>query len=324
MLKNLKLKIVFFGTSDFAVPALQSLSKEGYDIIAVVTTPDEPTGRQKILTPSPVKMAAQKFGLKILQPPSLKIDEFKNYLEIRNWQLETDHTMIGVVASYGKIIPADLLKQFKRGLLNIHPSLLPKYRGPAPIQSAILNGEVETGVSIMLLDTEIDHGPILKSIKYEVSGIKYYKEIEKELAHLGAELLITTLPDYVDGKIIPQEQDHTQATFTKKFSFADGRINWQKSAMEIFNQIRALNPEPGTWTVRADHPQDIIKILQATPLPQAARHAPGTVLIENHALLVSTGEGILQVEEVQLSGKKGMSAAIFINGHPDFTNALLN
>lgn len=301
-------KIVFFGTADFAVPALQALYQKGYDMVAVITTPDEPTGRKKNLTPSPVKIIAQELSLKILQPPSLKIDEFKNL------KLEIDNTTIGVVASYGKIIPADLLKQFKRGLLNIHPSLLPKYRGPTPIQSAILNGEIETGVSMMLLDTEVDHGPILNRIKYKVSGIKYYKEIEKELAHRGAALLITTLPDYVDGKIIPKEQDHSQATFTKKFSFADGRINWQKTATEIFNQIRALNPEPGTWTTRADHPQEIIKILQATPLPQNISNTPGTASVQNHALMVSTGQGVLQLYTVQPSGKKVMPAADFVNG----------
>lgn len=299
------MKITFFGTSDFAVPALQALYQKGYEILAVITTPDEPAGRKKVITPPPIKTVALELGLKILQPKSLKITNLK---------LEIDNTTIGVVASYGKIIPVDILKQFKHGLLNIHPSLLPKYRGASPIQSAILNGENHTGVTIMLLDQELDHGPILNSTKYQVSDIKYHKETEKDLADLGAKLLLQTLPAYLDGKIIPKEQNHAQATFTKKFIFADGKINWQKSALDIFNQIRALNPEPGSWTARKDRPQEILKILKASPLPQTSSAVPGTAVVENQTLLVSTGHGILKLEEIQPAGKNPMTALDFING----------
>ncbi len=296
---NTKAKIIFFGTSDFAVPALQALHKEGYEILSVITTPDEPAGRKQVAAPSPVKTAALRLGL--------KIGEFKNYLEIKD-------TTIGIVASYGKIIPMEMLGQFKHGVLNIHPSLLPKYRGASPIQSAILSGENKTGVTIILLDEKLDHGPMISKTDYDLPSTKYFTEIKEDLARLGAKSLIKVLPDYLNGKIAPQEQDHTLATFTKKFIFADGKINWQKSAQEIFNQVRALNPEPGTWTARKDRPQEILKILKASPLLETSAETPGTALVKDQALLVSTGDGILKLKEVQPSGKKPMSTLDFING----------
>lgn len=302
------MKIIFFGTSDFAIPILEALCQESYKIVAVITTPDQPAGRRKILTPSPLKIAAQKWGLKILQPQKLKNN---SELMAYNLKLKAD---IGIIASYGKIIPPEIIALFPKGLVNIHPSLLPKYRGPSPIQSAILNGEKQTGITIMLVDEEIDHGPLLQNITYQISPTKYFKEIRTDLAKLGAKLLIKTLPDYLNGKIISQEQDHVQATFTKKLSLADGKINWHQSAYQIFNQIRALNPEPGTWTIRRDRPQEILKILRATPWLQTAPLPPGIALIENRTLLVSTGKGRLKLEEIKPSGKRPMLVESFVNG----------
>lgn len=156
-------KIIFFGTSDFAVPALETLIKEGYEIVAVITNPDEPAGRKKVLTPPPVKIAAQNLGLNILQFPSLKIENLK---------LKIPDADVGVVAAYGKIIPAEIINLPRLGILNIHPSLLPKYRGPTPIQTTILNGEKETGVTIIKIDEEVDHGPILTNYKIQISNDK--------------------------------------------------------------------------------------------------------------------------------------------------------
>jgi methionyl-tRNA formyltransferase len=183
------IKTIFFGTSEFAVPALEILIKEGYEITAVITNPDEPTGRKQVPTPPPVKIAAQKFGLRILQPEKLKgnqefFSELKNLLQTTNYpssraKLATGHgklqTSIGIVASYGKIIPKEIINTFKHGILNIHPSLLPKYRGPTPIQSAILSGGQETGVTIIKIDEQIDHGPILINQKSKIKILKNRK-----------------------------------------------------------------------------------------------------------------------------------------------------
>lgn len=308
------MKIIFFGTSDFAVPALKALHHEGYTVVTVITVPDKPAGRKKILTPPSVKIAAQKLELPVLQPKSLKVDEFENYLEIRNLKLEVDSAALGIVASYGKIIPGYLLNKFKKGLLNIHPSLLPKYRGPSPIQSAILNGEEKTGVTLMLVDKEVDHGPILNRAEFKIPSLKYYEEIKESLAELGAKLLIETLPNYLNGTVKPREQDHSRATLTKKLVWADGKINWRQSAYEIFDQIRALHPEPGAWTIKKDTPNETLKILKASPLAQTVPSSPGVALIKNRAILVVTGKGLLKLEEVQPSGKKAMSAESFLHG----------
>lgn len=313
------MKMVFLGTSDFAVPALEALHREGYKIVAVVTTPDKPTGRKKMLTSPPVKIAAQKLGLDIFQPSSLKIE---NSLEIENFKLKIKGIELGIVTSYGKIIPFYLLNQLKHGLLNIHPSLLPKYRGPSPIQSAILHGEKETGVTIMLVDEKIDHGPILRNAKCKVPSVKYYKEIKKDLAQLGANLLIQTLPDYLNGKITPQEQNHSQAILTKKLSREDGKINWHEPANKIFNQIRALNPEPGTWTKWQER---VLNILEARPSPlEHEPKQPGLISHFGKTVTVATASGHLELKVVQLAGKKPMPVLNFLNGHPHFLNSTLN
>ncbi|MDO8495808.1 MAG: methionyl-tRNA formyltransferase [bacterium] len=301
-------KIIFFGTSDFAVPALQALSAAEQQIVLVITTPDEIAGRQKVLTASPVKIAAQILGLDLIQPSSLR-----NNPELIE-KIKGSGASLGIVASYGKIIPKEILDLFPLGLLNIHPSLLPKYRGPSPIQSAILNGEKSTGITIMLVDEEVDHGAILSQTQYQLATSKYYGEIRAELARLGADLLIKTLVGYRLGESIPQPQDHTLATFTKKFSFAEGEINWHRSAEEILNQIRALNPEPGTWTTRTDKAGEIFKISKAVVVPETTPLPPGSGLISGSRLLVSTGQGTLALEEVQPAGKKVMPIKSFLNG----------
>src|SRR3989344_324010 len=227
------MKLVFFGTSKFAVPALKKLADSDYEIAAVITQPDKPAGRKQELSPSPVKEAAQELGLKILQPS--KLDS----------KFEIPDSDIFIVASYGKIIPKSILAIPKYGTLNIHPSLLPKYRGPSPIQSAILNGDKETGVSIMVLDAEMDHGPVLANVKAQISNNKGFRELHDGLAVTGAELLMEVLAKYINGEIKPQPQDHSQVTFTKIITKDDGRIDWNKPAEVINNLIRAYED----WTV---------------------------------------------------------------------------
>src|SRR3989344_2446912 len=282
---NDKLNIVFFGTSEFAVPALEILIRENYNIVAVITAPDKPAGRKKTLSPSPVKLKAESLSLKVLQPATLKdeviFENFKN--------LNPD---LCVIAAYGKIIPKKFLDVPRHGFLNIHPSLLPKYRGPSPVKTAILDGATQTGVTIIVVDEEVDHGPILESRKWKVESGKRYKELEKELAELGAKLLIETLPKYVSGKVKPVPQDHSQATFTRMFTREDGRINWDNSPDKIYNQIRALNPEPGAWTVWKDK---VLNIKKAKLIDEK-----------------------LKLEIVQMEGRKEVPFKEFLNGYPDF------
>ena len=326
------LKIVFFGTSDFTVPALKSLLNFGYHIAAVVTQPEKPAGRLRVTMPSPIKKLALENNIPTLEPHNLKNDEefFKNFKHLK--------PDICIVASYGKIIPSRYLDVPKYGFINIHPSLLPKYRGPSPIQTAILNGDTETGVSIMLIDEQMDHGKIVSSIKYQVLRDKNYKETEEELSKIGAELLIDTLPKYISGDIKPQEQNHSQATFTKMFNREDGRIDWGKPAEEIYNRIRALNPEPGTWTllrqgsrlakayggarVGGQSKTLNIKTVQISN-NNCDDKTPGFVEKLNGDIAVATKKCYLILKQIQLEGGKEMDAKSFVNGHPDFLGSVL-
>jgi methionyl-tRNA formyltransferase len=304
-------KIVFFGTSEFAVPAFEVLSKKGYEIAAVITNPDEPVGRKKVLTPPPVKIAAERLHLRIFQPRKL---------EIGNWKLEIPDVDfdVGIIAAYGKIIPAEIINLPRLGILNIHPSLLPKYRGPTPIQTTILNCEKETGVTIIKIDEEVDHGPTIASEKLKMQSEKFIG-LQEKLAELGANLLIKILSDYLAGKIEPQPQDHSQATFTKKFARDDARINWNKTAEEIDCQIRALNPEPGVWTTWNGK---MLKILEAEVMSEENKQN-GQVLQKGDKTAVGTAKSLIVLKTVQPEGKKSMSAEDFVRGNKDFFGAVL-
>ena len=309
-MSKLSEKIIFFGTSEFAVPALEILVKEGYEIIAVVTNPDELVGRKKVLTPPPIKIAAQNLGLNILQFPSLKIENLK---------LKIPDADVGVVAAYGKIIPKEIIDAFKYGILNVHPSLLPKYRGPTPIQTTILDGEKKTGVTIIKIDEETDHGPVLGSKAWGMGSSEKYKELETKLAKFGAELLTKVLPDYLAGKITPQLQDHSLATFTKKFAREDAKINWNKTAKEIDRQIRALNPEPGVWAAWNGR---ILKVLEAEIMSEGGGQN-GQVFRKENKIAVGTAEGLTILKTIQLEGKKATSAEDFARGNGSFIGAVL-
>lgn len=292
---------VFFGTSEFAVPALEALHKAGFEISAVITMLDQPVGRKKILTPTPVKVAAEKLGLKVLQPLKLKDDVFfEEFLALgepaSGGQFQPPDFC--VIAAYGKIIAERYINTPKYGFLNIHPSLLPKYRGPTPIQTAILNGEDTTGVSIIQIDKDVDHGGIFSKQELRITNYENYKKIYDKLAELGAKLLVETIPKIISGEIKPKEQDHSQAIFTKIFTREDARIDWSRPPQEIYNQIRALNPEPGTWTTWNDKVVNI----------KAASFAKTT---EGH-------NKQLKLLIVQLEGKKETSMSDFLSGHPDF------
>ena len=245
------MKFIFFGTPEFAAIILEKLIQAELMPEAVICNPDKPTGRKQIITPPPVKVLAQKYGLTIYQPKD------KNELLEIIKKLQPD---LAIVAAFGMLFPKEILAVPKYGFINIHPSLLPKYRGPTPIQTAILNGDEKTGVSLFLIDEEMDHGPILakRELEFPISNFQF-PILSQKLAELGADLLIETLPKYINGEIKPQAQDESQATYTKKFSTQDAYIEPKDleiaqekggdKAIEIERKIRALNPEPGTFTL---------------------------------------------------------------------------
>lgn len=313
------IKIIFFGTSDFAVPALEALVKEGYEIAAVITTPDEPVGRKQTITPPPVKITAQKLDLKILQPEKLK-----NNKELVSCLLPLEPD-IGIIASYGRIIPFEILDLPKRGFLNIHPSLLPKYRGPSPIQNVLLSDDRETGVSIMKVDEQVDHGPVLAYSLELIADSEKYEDLYGKLAKIGADLLVKILPDYLSGKIRPVAQDHSQATFTKFIKKADGRIDWHKTAGEIYNQFRAFHLWPGIWT---SWQGKTLKITDCKISDRQAYHGHDEIYIskvyqEDDEVYVPSGIGHIDILRVQLEGGKEMFITDFLAGHKDFIGSKL-
>ena len=303
-----KAKIIFFGTPEFAVPTLKALHQEGYNIVLVVTQPDKPVGRKGILTPPPVKILTKELGLEVCQ-------RFDN-LKLKTKSLKPD---LGVVVAYGEIIPKDILDLFPLGILNIHPLLLPKYRGPSPIQATILNGDKETGVSIIKLDEKMDHGAKLKTQNLKLKTDDTYVSLSQRLAMAGAQLLIDILPDYLVGKIKPVPQDDARATFTKIITKEDGRINWQKSAEEIERQIRAYAPWPGCFSEFVVNGKKInVKIIEAIhelPLQDDNQTNIGQFSIQNGQLFVQCGQGGLLIEKIQPEEKKKMTAKEFINGY---------
>lgn len=299
-----------------------------FEVVSVITAPDKPVGRKQVLTPSPVKKWALEGNFEILEPDRIRNLEW--VAKIRD--LAPD---LIVLTAYGQIIPQEILDLPKYGALNIHPSLLPKYRGASPIQSVILNGDTETGVSLMIMDAEMDHGPILENSKYEIRNPKItYKELSKELSDLGAELLIKTLPDYIAGRIKAQEQDHAQATFCKLIKKENGKIDWNKSAEEIERQIRAFQEWPESYT---DFNGKILKIIEAdfeipsnnpstpssNPPLNIPSDSPGKAFLHNNQLAVHTANNILILKTLQLEGKNPISAKDFLNGHIEIVGTIL-
>ncbi|MBU6414806.1 methionyl-tRNA formyltransferase [Patescibacteria group bacterium] len=311
-------KIVFFGTSDFAVVQLEALAKH-FNVIAVVTTQDMPVGRKQILASPPVKMFAGKNKIPVFQPEKLD-SNFK----IQVSELKPD---LFIVAAYGKMIPNEILGIPRLGALNVHPSLLPQWRGPAPIQYAILNGDDKTGVTVMLVDEQMDHGSILSQATYHISNNKItYSELHDELAKLGAKLLVKTLSKWIDGKIKPISQDESKATYSKLLRKEDGRIDWHETAEKINRKIRALNPWPGAFAVWKRKQNMLRLYIERAEIfdeksPDSAR--TGEVFLKNNALCVKTGNGILQLLQLQLEGKKSLDAKTFLNGYANIIGSVL-
>ncbi len=307
------MKIIFFGTSGFATVILRALARK-FEVIAVVTQPDKPAGRSHTTEKSKVGEEAEKLGLKVLKFDSLKSPDVEN--ELKKFGAD-----LFVVAAYGRIIPKNIISLPKKGAINVHGSLLPKYRGASPIQSAIKDGKTQTGITIMLMDEYVDHGPILAQDSLSIEKDDTAQLLEEKLAILGQNLLLNAIERYSQGLISPSKQDHSQATETHILSKHDGKINWHKSASEIYNLFRAYAFWPEVWTVYGN---EILKIKKCSPSLIQSELIPGTVFQQDDKIYVACLNGSLQLLEIQIAGKKNMDIKAFINGHKAFIGSVLN
>ncbi len=304
------MKIVFFGTSSFAARTLHYLIEQGVEVVAVVTRPDRPKGRSMHLSPPPVKELCQHLALPlpIHQPEKASTPEFENVL--RSYQAD-----LFVVVAYGEIIKQHLLDLPKMGCINIHGSLLPKYRGAAPIQRALMDGVAETGMTIIKMTQKMDAGDILAMGSIPVTECMTFGELEPQLCQLGCELVLRVIHQFETGTTHSIPQDHTQMTFAPKITPQEEQIDWTRSAKEIHNLIRALSPLPSAWfhlIIGAD--QKRIKVKKSLAIPQLSG-TPGAILqMDKQGWIVACGQGALQLLEVQPEGKKAMSAQQFVLG----------
>ncbi len=303
--------LIFMGTPPLAATVLEALIAEpAWNISAVVTQPDQPKGRDLKLQPSAVKELALRKNLPVLQPQRAREESFIEQVRA----LAPD---LIVVAAYGQILPQALLDVPRHGCLNVHTSLLPKYRGAAPIQWAILNGDAETGVTIMKMDAGLDTGAIVSEARTAITAEDNSQTLHDRLAQHGGALLVRTIPDYVAGKIIPQPQPAEGSSYARKIKKEDGRLDWSQPARVLWNRVRGLTPWPGTFSfLQTDGLPLLLKIWRAEMVADA-QGTPGEILSANRdGLTVACGEGALRLLELQREGGKRLGAAPFLAGHP--------
>jgi methionyl-tRNA formyltransferase len=298
------MRVVFMGTPDFAVPALDALIHSEHEIVGVFAQPDEPAGRGRSVVSPPVKKLAMQHRLTVHQPPSLRRSCELDRLSI----LRPD---VVIITAYGKILPESFLQVPPRGCLNIHASLLPRHRGPSPIAAAILAGDEVTGVTIMIVTKVMDTGPVLTQRQIPILPHDTAGSLSQKLSGLGADLLMETLPQWLDGKLVPQPQENDKATYSKMIAKEEGLIDWRRPAVELWRRVRAFQPWPGcytTWQGRT------VKIIEAVPF--LGEGVPGRVVAMSHepeaSVGVHTSEGVLGLIQLQLEGKRAMSGADFI------------
>lgn len=320
-MKN-KIKLIFLSSSEFGVPILKKIAADArFETLAVITLPDKPKNRGMKTEISLIKKTALDLGIKILE--ALDIHSLEFLEEVRN--LKPD---LMVMAAFGKIVPPEFLKIPPHGVLNIHPSFLPKFRGPSPIQSAILSDEEKTGITIMLTDDKMDHGPILSQISCHLSVKNLskekrrifklgYKDLSLKLADIGSDLICEIIPDFILGKIKPEPQDETLATYTKKITKEDGFIDWNEPAEIIERKVRAYEAWPiAYFFIKKDNAENLrIQVLDAEVLDGESRRMAGEFFEINHDLAIQTGNGILKLLKIKPEGKKEMSGVDFLSGY---------
>jgi methionyl-tRNA formyltransferase len=310
---SLSVRVVFAGTPPFAAAALDALADAGHEIVLVLTQPDRPAGRGMKLTPSAVKQAAQARGLPVFQPASLKTPEALATLRAADAD-------VMVVAAYGLILPQAVLDLPRLGCLNIHASLLPRWRGAAPIQRAILAGDAETGVTIMQMDAGLDTGVMLAKTVLPIRDSDTAGSLHDALAKAGARAIVAALRD--DSALVPEAQDEAQATYAAKLSKEEAKLDWRRPALDVERAVRAFNPVPGAWTLLDGAPLKIwsAQVVADAGALQTEAHAgsyvPGEVLpADGERLVIACGDGALSIRELQPAGSKRMAAAAFLAGH---------
>ena len=303
------LRVVFFGTPEFAVPTLEALLRSQHRVVGVVTQPDRPRGRGQKTSPSPVKVVGVNAGLPVLQPERLKEPTFIDGLAA----LDAD---LGVVAAYGKILTDAVLAIPRRGLINVHASLLPRYRGAAPVHRAIIAGERETGVTIMRVVKALDAGAMMAKAHRTIGPDDTSDEVERDLGRLGATLLVETTDALAAGSAAETPQDDAAATYAHRLTKDDGIIDWNRTAEDLHNLVRGLHPWPHAFTFHGNDRFILRRSSVSTQTSSSGAIAPGTI-VEAHGdrLLVATGQGQLQVLQIQAEGKRPMSARDFLAGH---------
>ncbi|MDN5312337.1 methionyl-tRNA formyltransferase [Thermoanaerobacteraceae bacterium SP2] len=301
------MNVIFMGTPEFAVPSLKTLL-DTVNVQAVVTQPDRPVGRKRIITPPPVKKIAVENGLQVFQPEKVRDEQFIKVLS----SFKPD---LIVVAAFGQILPRQVLKVPSIGCINVHASLLPKYRGAAPIQWSIINGEHVTGITIMWMDEGLDTGDIFLQEQLEIKKEWTYEDLAREMSLLGGKVLKKSIEMIKSGNLIHVPQDPEKATYAPMLKKEHGRIDWNKSAVDIYNLIRGLYPWPGAYTLRNGQE---IKIWEAEAIPQERKVSPGKFYgtVRGKGFLIGCTEGCLLVKELQEAGRKRMTAMEYMAGHP--------
>jgi len=298
------MRLIFLGTPGFAVPTLEAIARAGNEVALVITQPDRPRGRGQTAAAPPVKEAALRLGLEVYQPERVRRPEAVDRLRAIGAEAM-------VVVGYGQIIPQNVIDLAPRGIINVHASLLPKYRGAGPIQWAILNGETRTGVTTMRIDAGLDTGDMLLKAETEIAPDENAIELGRRLATMGADLLVETLSKL--DSIVPEKQDSSQSTLARLLRKEDGVIDWTRPAQAIHNQIRGLQPWPSAYTTFRGQPLHIWKT-RLSPLPGPRSQAHGPFFLSLKPLVVATGSTPLELLELQLEGRKRISAADFANG----------
>jgi methionyl-tRNA formyltransferase len=298
------MRLAFLGTPAFAVPTLERIVEAGHDVAAVVTQPDRPRGRGQQFAAPPVKEAALRLGLPVYQPERVRRPEAVEYLR----GLATEAM---VVVGYGQIIPQVVIDLAPLGIINVHASLLPKYRGAGPIQWAIVNGETRTGVTTMRIDAGLDTGDMLLKAETEIGPDETAVELGRRLAAQGADLLVETLAGLAAGTIAQQKQDNAEATYAPLLKKEDGRIDWSHSPSAVHNRARGMQPWPGAFTTFRGQ---TVHVWRTKRGPGAGGRGPGGRIVSLRPLVVACGEGELELVEVQMEGRKRMAAADFVNG----------
>ena len=302
------MRLVFMGTPDFAATSLEALLKSDDSVVGVVTQPDRPKGRGQILTPSPVKLLAQRQQIPLLQPLKMKDPEFLQALA--GWKPD-----LIAVAAFGRILTPTILSLPSLGCINVHGSLLPKYRGAGPIQWAIINGETETGITTMLMDEGMDTGAMLLQEAIPITSTDTADTLASRLAELGGRLLVETITRLKADALAPQPQDASQATFAPLLKKEDGVIDWALPATALANRVRGLSPWPGAYTTVAGG--DRWTIWRALALPGPVTKPPGAIIaVTTEAIHVATGDGVLAVMELQPTNSRRMAVSQYLSGHP--------